>query len=141
MGWRYLASLREQPFLCASILRGGELNALNIQQDAAAIGAALAATCVASVAQADNFTFRIGSGHPKGPAPYVTTMSDFFVAEVKRRAAEETDHKVNFIESYGGGIAGVSETLEAVQSRPSRFRGVLCLLRAVEPVSAQFSVF
>ncbi|CUH68051.1 Neu5Ac-binding protein [Thalassovita gelatinovora] len=77
--------------------------------------AALGLTVAAGTAQADRFTFRIGSGHPKGPAPYVTTMSDFFVAEVKRRAEEETEHKVTFIESYGGGIAGVSETLEAVQ--------------------------
>lgn len=64
---------------------------------------------------ADSFTFRIGSGHPKGPAPYVTTMSDVFAAEVKRRAEAETDHKVNFVEAYGGSIAGVSETLESVQ--------------------------
>ncbi len=89
----------------------------------AAIGAVMALGCAAPAAQADSFTFRIGSGHPKGPAPYVTTMSDFFVAEVKRRAAEETDHKVNFIESYGGGIAGVSETLEAVQTGLLDFGG------------------
>lgn len=87
------------------------------------IAATLGAAVVAGTAQADRFTFRIGSGHPKGPAPYVTTMSDFFVAEVKRRAAEETDHKVNFIESYGGGIAGVSETLEAVQEGLLDFGG------------------
>ncbi len=87
------------------------------------IGVVLGATLVASTAQADRFTFRIGSGHPKGPAPYVTTMSDFFVTEVKRRAAEETDHSVNFIESYGGGIAGVSETLEAVQTGLLDFGG------------------
>ncbi len=86
-------------------------------------GTALACALVATAVQADRFTFRIGSGHPKGPAPYVTTMSDFFVAEVKRRAAEETDHKVNFIESYGGGIAGVSETLEAVQNGLLDFGG------------------
>ncbi|QPM90459.1 C4-dicarboxylate TRAP transporter substrate-binding protein [Pseudooceanicola algae] len=86
-------------------------------------GVALGVTLLASAAHADRFTFRIGSGHPKGPAPYVTTMSDFFVAEVKRRAAEETDHSVNFIESYGGGIAGVSETLEAVQTGLLDFGG------------------
>ncbi|KUP94534.1 C4-dicarboxylate TRAP transporter substrate-binding protein [Tritonibacter horizontis] len=86
-------------------------------------GIVLGATLVASAAQADRFTFRMGSGHPKGPAPYVTTMSDFFVTEVKRRAAEETDHTVTFIESYGGGIAGVSETLEAVQSGLLDFGG------------------
>ena len=90
---------------------------MKTRQKRASLVAGIAALVmtVAAPALADSFTFRIGSGHPKGPAPYVTTMSDVFVAEVKRRAAEETDHKVNFIESYGGGIAGVSETLEAVQ--------------------------
>lgn len=90
---------------------------------AATIGAVMAVTCASTTVKADSFTFRIGSGHPKGPAPYVTTMSDFFVAEVKRRAEEETDHKVTFIESYGGGIAGVSETLEAVQTGLLDFGG------------------
>jgi TRAP-type C4-dicarboxylate transport system substrate-binding protein len=80
-------------------------------------------TLIATTAQADSFTFRIGSGHPKEPTPYVTTMSDFFVAEVSRRAAEETEHKVKFVESYGGGIAGVSDTLEAVQQGLLDFGG------------------
>ncbi len=64
---------------------------------------------------ADSFTLRIGSGHPQGPTPYVNTMSDFFAAEVTRRVSEETEHSVNFIEAYGGSIAGVAETLESVQ--------------------------
>lgn len=87
------------------------------------IVAAAALALSGAGALADSFTFRIGSGHPKGPAPYVTTMSDVFVAEVKRRAEAETDHKVNFVESYGGGIAGVSETLEAVQQGILDFGG------------------
>jgi TRAP-type C4-dicarboxylate transport system substrate-binding protein len=87
----------------------------------AAIAVAVTAA-FAPMAQADSFTFRIGSGHPKGPAPYVTTMSDFFVIEVTRRA-EEAGHNVSFIESYGGGIAGVSETLEAVQQGLLDFGG------------------
>ncbi|MCF3592398.1 C4-dicarboxylate TRAP transporter substrate-binding protein [Rhodobacteraceae bacterium LMO-12] len=86
-------------------------------------GATLAISSAATPVLADSFTFRIGAGHPKGPAPYVTTMSDYFVTEVKRRAAEETEHKVNFIESYGGGIAGVAETLEAVQAGLLDFGG------------------
>ena len=40
---------------------------------------------------------------------------DFFVPEVKRRVAEETDYQVSFVEGYGGSIAKVAETLEAVQ--------------------------
>lgn len=69
----------------------------------------------AGPAAADTFTLRIGSGHPKGPTPYVNTMSDFFAVEVSRRVAEETEHEVEFIEAYGGAIAGVADTLESVQ--------------------------
>lgn len=78
--------------------------------------AAIAALTATSIpASAETFTLRIGSGHPKGPAPYVTTMSDFFAVEVSRRVAEQTEHKVEFIEAYGGAIAGVADTLESVQ--------------------------
>lgn len=91
---------------------------------AAFAGALLATTgLLATPALADSYTFRIGSGHPKGPAPYVTTMSDVFAAGVKRRVEAETDHKVTFIEAYGGSIAGVAETLESVQSGLLDFGG------------------
>jgi len=80
-------------------------------------------TLFTSAAMAENFTFRIGSGHPKGPAPYVTTMSDFFAAEVKKRVEANTDHKVEFIEAYGGAIAGVADTLESVQKGILDFGG------------------
>ena len=80
-------------------------------------------TLMTSVATADSFTFRIGSGHPKGPAPYVTMMSDFFAAEVKKRVEEQTDHTVNFVEAYGGAIAGVADTLESVQQGILDFGG------------------
>lgn len=68
------------------------------------------------LALADTITLRIGAGHPNGPAVYVSDVADFFVPEVKRRVAEETDHEINFVEGYGGAIAGVAETLEAVQN-------------------------
>ena len=80
-----------------------------------AIPAIAAILSTVASASADSFTLRIGSGHPKGPAPYVNTMSDFFAVEVSRRVAEETEHKVEFIEAYGGAIAGVADTLESVQ--------------------------
>ncbi len=69
-----------------------------------------------SIAMADDITLRIGSGHPNGPAVYVADTADYFVPEVKRRVAEETDHTITFVEGYGGAIAGVAETLEAVQN-------------------------
>ncbi len=89
----------------------------------AAAGTVIAATLAAAPVAADNFTFRIGSGHPKGPAPYVTTMSDFFAVEVKKRVEAQTDHTVTFVEAYGGSIAGVAETLESVQQGILDFGG------------------
>ncbi|NKB52852.1 MAG: hypothetical protein GKR97_11605 [Rhizobiaceae bacterium] len=69
-----------------------------------------------STASADSFTLRAGAGHPSGPAVYVTDLEKYFVPEVKRRVAAETDHTIEFVEGYGGSIAGVAETLEAVQN-------------------------
>ena len=88
---------------------------MKLSLNCAVIPAVAALLSMALPAAADTFTLRIGSGHPKGPAPYVTTMSDFFAVEVSRRVEEQTEHKVEFIEAYGGAIAGVSETLESVQ--------------------------
>ena len=65
---------------------------------------------------ADTFTLRIGAGHPNGPSVYVTDVAEFFVPEVRRRVAEETEHEIEFVEGYGGSIAGVAETLEAVEN-------------------------
>jgi TRAP-type C4-dicarboxylate transport system substrate-binding protein len=78
--------------------------------------AALGLAAMGSAAAADTFTLRIGSGHPNGPAVYVADTANFFVPEVKRRVAEETEHEIEFVEGYGGAIAGVAETLEAVQN-------------------------
>jgi C4-dicarboxylate-binding protein DctP len=82
---------------------------------AALVGTA-AALALALPASAANFTLRIGSGHPSGPSVYVTLMEHFFVPEVTRRVAEETEHTITFVQGYGGAIAGVADTLEAVQS-------------------------
>lgn len=80
-----------------------------------ALGSA-SALAMSLPAAADNFTFRIGSGHPSGPSVYVNLVENFFVPEVTRRVAEETEHTVSFVEAYGGTIAGVADTLEAVES-------------------------
>jgi len=83
------------------------------------VTAALTGGFIAAAAQvtlAENFTVRIGAGHPLGPTVYVDVVHDYFVPEVTRRVAAETAHTVNFVEAYGGTIAGVSETLEAVQT-------------------------
>ncbi len=64
----------------------------------------------------NHVTLRIGTGHAAGPAVYATQLRDFLVPEIKRRVSEETDYEIEFIEAYGGTIAKVAETLEAVQS-------------------------
>ena len=66
-------------------------------------------------ASAEAFTLRVGSGHPAGPTVYVTVLRDYLVPELERRVAKETDHELRIIEGYGGSIASVVETLEAVQ--------------------------
>lgn len=70
----------------------------------------------APAASQQSFTLRIGSGHPAAPSGYVTMAQQFFVPEVKKRVAAETKHKIEFVEAYGGTIAGVADTLEAVES-------------------------
>ena len=75
----------------------------------------IAAMATGGMAEAKRITLRIGTGHPAGPAVYATALRDYFVPEVKRRVAAETEHKINFVEGYGGSIAKVAETLEAVQ--------------------------
>lgn len=65
--------------------------------------------------ESKTITLRIGTGHPAGPAVYATQIRDFFVPEVTRRVTEETNYEINFVEGYGGSIAKVAETLEAVQ--------------------------
>ena len=55
------------------------------------------AALAAGAASADSFTFRIGSGHPNGPAVYVADTANFFVPEVKKRAAA-AGHTVEFVE-------------------------------------------
>lgn len=81
---------------------------------ATVLGAGMLAASLAPAA-ADSFTLRVGAGHPNGPAVYVAILADYFVPEVKRRVKEETGHDIEFVEGYGGAIAGVAETLEAVQ--------------------------
>ena len=80
------------------------------------VAAAVLLGASAAPALAETFTLRIGSGHPNGPSVYVTDTANFFVPEVKRRVAEETEHEIEFVEGYGGAIVGVAETLEAVQN-------------------------
>ena len=72
------------------------------------------ATTASSFAQ-ETIRLRIASGHPP-PTPYVHLLTTFFVPEVKKRVAERTKYKVEFVEGYGGAMVKVADTLEGVQS-------------------------
>ena len=77
--------------------------------------ATFASSSLGSLAKADSFTLRIGSGHPSKPVAYVRQMEHYFVPEVVKRVGERTRHKVKFIQAYAGTVAKVHETLEAVE--------------------------
>ena len=66
-------------------------------------------------AAADSFTLRIAAGHPAAPLATVNQLQKTFVPNVTKRVAAETDHKVRFIEGYGGTIANLFEVLESTQ--------------------------
>jgi len=66
-------------------------------------------------AQAETIRLRIASGHPAANT-YVNLMQNFFVPEVSKRVAQRTQHKVEFVEGYGGAMVKVADTLEGVQS-------------------------
>lgn len=81
---------------------------------ASLLGACVAAFSCAS-ASAETIRLRIASGHP-AVNTYVNLMQTFFVPEVTKRVAERTQHKIEFVEGYGGSMVKVADTLEAVQS-------------------------
>ena len=58
---------------------------------------------------------RIGAGHPSAPIVYVDRMEHFFVPEVIRRVAHQTEHEISFIQAYAGTAAKINEVLEAVE--------------------------
>ncbi len=80
-----------------------------------ALAVAVLATGFAGAAEAETIRLRIASGHP-AVNTYVNLMTNFFVPEVTKRVAERTEHKVEFVEGYGGAMVKVADTLEAVQS-------------------------
>ncbi len=74
--------------------------------------AALAAAACA--AHADNFTLRMGGGHPTG-LTYVGVYDTYFATEVAKRVKEKTGHNIRFIKAWGGSVAKVDGVIEAVQ--------------------------
>jgi TRAP-type C4-dicarboxylate transport system substrate-binding protein len=67
-------------------------------------------------AGAEEFTLRIGSGHPPVGLGYVIAAKDYFQPEVTRRVAAHTKHTIKWVEAYGGTIAKLSEMTDAVRN-------------------------
>ncbi len=80
----------------------------------AAVAAVVAAISV-PVAHAESFTLRIGAGQPMQPLEPIFMAHNYFVPKVKERVEKETKHKVTFIETYGGTVAGPFDVLEAIE--------------------------
>jgi C4-dicarboxylate-binding protein DctP len=78
-----------------------------------------------SSASAESFTWRIAAGHPSAPLAQVNQVNKTFVPNVTKRVAAETEHKVRFIEGYGGTIANLFEVLESTQKGLVDF-GAIC---------------
>ncbi len=78
------------------------------------LAAAIAAAGL-SAAHAEDIRLRIASGHP-AVNTYVNLMQTFFVPEVTKRVAARTQHKVEFVEGYGGSMVKTADTLEGVQT-------------------------
>lgn len=68
------------------------------------------------VTLAKTFRLVIGAGHPVDASVWITPMRDFMQVEVKKRVEAETEHKIEWVEAYGGSLAKLGEVLEAVQT-------------------------
>lgn len=80
-------------------------------------GALLAGTLLASsAAQAESFNFRVGSGHPVAGLSHMEVLDEFYLPEVERRVAEETEHEVTWIKAYAGSLVKLQETLTATRA-------------------------
>jgi TRAP-type C4-dicarboxylate transport system substrate-binding protein len=66
-------------------------------------------------ANAEEFTLRIGAGHPTPGLVYVYAADTYFVPEVERRVKERTGHSVRFVKAWAGTIAKPDSIIDAVQ--------------------------
>jgi len=87
----------------------------NLVSYAAAAAISVGLVFPASSAIADSFTLRIAAGHPAPPLSPVNQLQKTFVPNVTKRVAAETEHKIKFIEGYGGTMANLFEVLESTQ--------------------------
>jgi len=83
----------------------------------AAIVAAFAAGTFAPSSDAQQkLTLRIGAGNPVGPVEYTNVAARVFMPEVAKRAKDELNLEISWVEGWGGSIAKLPEVLEATQN-------------------------
>ena len=89
----------------------GKLNPIAVGLAALGLAAALPSSL-----DAKTFTLRIGAGQPAKPLEPIFMANKYFVPTVKARVEKETNHKIRFIETYGGTVAGPFDVLESVET-------------------------
>ena len=57
---------------------------------------------------------KIGSGHSETGMPYNKAANEFFVQEVQKRVAEETDYEIKWTTAWNGSVAKLAEVGSAV---------------------------
>jgi len=64
----------------------------------------------------ETITLKIGGGHLANGMAYTNVAQQFFQTEISKRAANETNYDIEWIEAYGGTVAKQSEGLTACQN-------------------------
>lgn len=93
-----------------------------------------------SFALADTFRLRIGAGHPAN-ATWTSVMRDVFEKNVAERVANETAHKIEWVEAYGGSVCKLGECLEAVESGLLDVGDVESIFEPAKLQALNFSLF
>jgi C4-dicarboxylate-binding protein DctP len=75
---------------------------------------ALGVSASAGISQ-ETIRLRIASGHTPTNA-YIEILRGSFIPEMKKRVAERTKHKLEFVEGWGGSMVKTADTLEGVQA-------------------------
>ena len=68
-----------------------------------------------SVAAKETINLTIGTGKPIEAGKWISSVRDFFVAEVSKRVEAKTNYKINWTEAYSGSVAKAGAVLEAVE--------------------------
>jgi C4-dicarboxylate-binding protein DctP len=68
-----------------------------------------------ALAAEKTITLTIGTGKPIDAGKWISTIRDYFVPEISKRVAEQTDYRIKWREAYSGSVAKAGAVLEAVE--------------------------